>query len=712
MHKHVLEGCTPIPISNYLKSLGLLRILSEQTEFKITAYWENEKFVLETDVESDEIIKFLLKKYVPTPILIPWSYNKYQKTIKMLEPIINDKRFAIYQKIIDEIKTVLDEFENIRIKKESDKKSKTEDIIKDQKDLFLKLCRNMLSDEIIRWLDAVFVLTENKTNYAPILVSGGNDGNFDMAENFVKKLIMLLGTDEKENVKSENWLKNTLFGGSCALDVGSVIGHNPDGDGKTTPNAGMGFTGKSLSNPWDYVLMMEGTLLFAGNMARRQSANTGKAVFPFSTSISSIGYATASDQEEDKGEIWLPIWKTAATYVEINHIFKEGRVQLGRKQAETGTEFARAAISLGTERGIDEFKRYCVMKRKGDAHLYIYAGKINVADDSKVYLLDELDDWYKKISKESKKKESSDSLKRLVRNHDVAILNYCKYRNESHMLEILISVGRIQRHVSNYFKKLKPLSKLSPGWLEKCYDGSAEFRLAASLASIQSERGVGGIRENLENIKQENGTWVNNKDFISFVWNENNDLVGNMENILKRRTVDGKIASLNQIPIKGWIFAEINDIVEFLNGNLDTKKIGNLILPLSMMDLSSNPWRTTEYKDPFKIPIPEAYAIIKLIYPSNQEEKIPYDATVLNLLGTKRIKDAYARASYILHAHRLSPKTYSKDKGVNRNIIISNILEKYLMASILFPISKNDRESMLKLVTVQNKSMKDEAINI
>ena len=700
MNRHVLEGCKPIPISNYLKSLGLLRIISEQTDPGITGYWKHEKFIIETHMKKEEIVEFILKKYSPTPILIPWSYKKYQKTIKKLEKVTSDKRFAMYEKLVSEIKSVINEFKEVQTE-DSSKEKELAVIIKKQKNLFLKLCRNMLSDEIILWLDAVFVLSENDAKYASILGSGGNDGNYDMAENFVAKIIVLLSNNKKENIESEKWLRDALFDDDHALQSGSVIGHNPDGDGDTAPNAGMGFTGKSLSNPWDYVLMMEGTLLFAGNMTKRHTTNTGKAAFPFSTNISNVGYATASNEEDDRGEIWTPIWNNPTTYTELSHIFREGRVQLGRRQAETGAEFARAVIGLGIERGINEFNRYCVMKRKGDAHLYNHAGRVLVADDSKVDLLDEIDWWYREVLEKSKKKDAAESLKRLVKNHDMAVLNYCKYRKESDMLEILISVGRIHRRVSRY-EKLKTLQRLSAEWIEKCYDGSSEFRLATSLASIQSSD-IGSIRENLENIKQENGQWKNDQDFLSYVWNENDDLVSNMNRVLIRRAIDGKIKALDEIPIRGNIPARISDIIEFLNGTTDMKKIGNLLLPLSIIDLPLNvkyPWKNARHPDLSEMALPQAYMIMKLIYPPDKKEGIPYDITTLNLLNAKRNNKAHAKASYILHSHGLSPKTYIKNKGMPKNTIISNILEKFLMASLLFPLSVQDRKTMVDLTTI------------
>ena len=128
---------------------------------------------------------------------------------------------------------------------------------------------------------------------------------------------------------------------------------------------------------------------------------------------------------------------------------------------------------------------------------------------------------------------------------------------------------------------------MSSDWLDRCYDGTAEFRLAASIASIKPASGVGGMRENLENVVQNKyGEWIVQRDSTPCVWKENDDLLRNMNRVLLRRGVDAKIKSADAIPIGATIPARTDDIAEFLEGGLDMKKIGDLVLPLSLADTS------------------------------------------------------------------------------------------------------------------------------
>ena len=683
--------CTSTLLSDYFKALGIFRIITEQKDSNITAHWRYDKFVLETDMSEEEILEFILKQYKPTPIITPWSYNKYVKTKESIDEIKDDDRFESYHMAIQKIDKVNEIFCKILNLDEINKDT----ITKKTKPLFLQLCRNNFPDNALSWLDANVVLDGTDARYAPITASGGNDGNFDMAENFVKYLIEMLYHNKEE---SKDLLRESLFGGSIKLQKTTMIGHNPDGNGSAT--SGQGFDGESLSNKWDYILMLEGIILLAGSLSRRQSQGRGKAVFPFTTDGSRVGYATASDDERDvKGEIWLPIWNNPATCREIAYVFGEGRVQLNGKQARTGTEFARAIVSLGMERGISAFQRFSIVQRKGDAYYYINAGKIRTTNESAVYLLSELDDWYNPIYRKSQSKESPASIKRHVRNFENEVMEFCKYGKKEHLLKIMIIVGKMERQTS-LNKELNPLQKLSAHWLEKSYDDSAEFRLAASIASIKSDNTVGEIRENLEGI-QHKKRWEHKKDSTTSVWREDDGLLRNMNRVLQRRGIDGKIKSLNAIPIKGVIPAKINDIIKFLRGEVDMRKINDLVLPLSMVSINQDteyPWKHMKM-DIFDMPIPEAYMIMKLVFPPDSDENIPYDTSILNMLHAERFDDAYAKAAYILHSHMLSPLKYSKRNGMPK-ILISDIIKKHIMASLLFPISKYDRQTMLRLVTV------------
>ena len=107
---------------------------------------------------------------------------------------------------MDGIDGVIKEFCRIHKLREITKSS----IDKRTKPSLLRLCRNILPDDAIAWLDAVFVLTGDTVKFAPILGTGGNDGNFDMTENFAKKLDMLL--NDKMRDSSRRWLESALLG--------------------------------------------------------------------------------------------------------------------------------------------------------------------------------------------------------------------------------------------------------------------------------------------------------------------------------------------------------------------------------------------------------------------------------------------------------------------------------------------------------------------
>jgi CRISPR-associated protein Csx17 len=69
-----LEGCTPEPLSHYLKALGILRLLVEQGKDRTAkGYWQAHAFVLATQRSPDELEQFFLHEYCPTPLVAPWN---------------------------------------------------------------------------------------------------------------------------------------------------------------------------------------------------------------------------------------------------------------------------------------------------------------------------------------------------------------------------------------------------------------------------------------------------------------------------------------------------------------------------------------------------------------------------------------------------------------------------------------------------------------
>ena len=73
MAEIVLAGCAPIPLASYLKALGVFRLVAEQKDKNTRGCWRDETFVLDTILTTEELVRFFLHEYRPSPIVSPWN---------------------------------------------------------------------------------------------------------------------------------------------------------------------------------------------------------------------------------------------------------------------------------------------------------------------------------------------------------------------------------------------------------------------------------------------------------------------------------------------------------------------------------------------------------------------------------------------------------------------------------------------------------------
>src|SRR3954451_3274933 len=71
--EHVLHACAPVPLAGYLKALGVFRLVAEQADPVARGLWRDERFVLCTRLSEDELIRFFVDNYQPTPVVSPWN---------------------------------------------------------------------------------------------------------------------------------------------------------------------------------------------------------------------------------------------------------------------------------------------------------------------------------------------------------------------------------------------------------------------------------------------------------------------------------------------------------------------------------------------------------------------------------------------------------------------------------------------------------------
>ena len=718
---HVLElrGCTPEPLMAYMKALGIFRLVAEQKDEDARAWWHNDTFMLRSALDREALEEFFLEDYRPTPIVSPWNggsgfYAKGSRAAREAVDAIHDDggsmRLNEYRQTIGLCRRILTDTGIVNKPTEGEKLT------------ILAKCRNLLPDLSLAWLDAVYVLTTGDRKFMPVLGTGANDGNMDFSINFIKNLKLALTGVEigkkptgrfDPDERRAGWVNISLFGQGQAPLARSAVGQfNPGGAGG--PNLSAGFEGSALINPWDYVLMCEGALLFAGAAARRLSSQTSpRAVFPFTVDSSAAGYGTSSDSEygsKSRAEFWAPLWDRPSSFGELTQLVSEGRAQIGRRQGSNGTDFARAVAGLGTERGVSQFQRYGFMVRNGLSYLAVPLGRFYIPDDHGVAeraklagVLFDLDGWLDRLRRNASGSRAPAGLGTVLRQVEGAIIEFCQRGGARDLQDVLIAVGRAERWVANsgLQENVGPLS-LSREWNSHADDGSAEFKLARALASVlyepaQGKPKVGPIRGNLEPVAPNPRTgrleWKD--DSTSFVWTAG-DPLGNMLAVLERRCLDGRMEGLREEgspPLNTAYSARLKDIVSFLDGGVDTHRVADLALPLSFVrNRHRLEGEDSQQGEPISAPfdLPTAYATMKLTLLPGKFEcsefgpdvDVVVEPSMLAMLRAGRVTGAYRVASRRLRASGLRP--LSEDPGIRDGAEQGRLLA----AALLFPLDK------------------------
>src|SRR5439155_17075067 len=207
----------------------------------------------------------------------------------------------------------------------------------DEKAALLRRCRAEWAEESLDWLDAALViLADAKLDYPGLLGTGGNDGRLEFTGTFLARLSELFDpASGNPRPQAEPLLSGALFGTTVSgLVLGRAVGQFLPG-GAGGANSVAGYQGESLVNPWDFVLALEGTLILRVAAVRRlDGSGLARAAAPFAVRSQAGGYGSASAADEGaRGEQWLPLWGQPASLAEVQAIFREARLQIGRRRA-------------------------------------------------------------------------------------------------------------------------------------------------------------------------------------------------------------------------------------------------------------------------------------------------------------------------------------------------------------------------------------------
>jgi CRISPR-associated protein Csx17 len=663
-----LPGCSPTPLAAYLKALGILRVLSQQCpDAQAKGFWQGNAFTLVSTYDREALLDFFLTRYAPSPLVAPWNGGSGfhpKDNAKALDAIAASTlaTFATYRETLFAARTALT---SLGLKEKPEKEAKEHLLLR---------CRNTFPEPALEWLDSAFVLTDDGAKYPPLLGTGGNDGRLEFTNNFMQRLTEVF--DLAKGVPTSDspaFLSHALFDTPTKGLADNPIGQfSPLASGGA--NASTGFDAPNTVNPWDFILTLEGALLFAAAAVKRlESLSPGQLIYPFCVRSSGAGYGSASFSDEaDADEIWMPLWSSPSGLSELKTLFNEGRAWVGHRPAKSGVDFARAVASLGVDRGIDEFQRYSFLKRNGKSYYATPLQRLRVHRDTvSSDLLAACDGWLQRFLPKAKGDTAPGSVRRAAARLEAAIFARAasaQDNNPDTAQELLIALGECERALASMsetrrekvFSNLKPLPPLPRGWIKAIDNHTPEYRLAAALASLSVRFGKDyfPLRRHLEPVKVITGekAWTDWSDeaLNEVVWHEGS-VIDVLCAVMTRRLLLAKSVGEKSWPEYARLTAWPTDIAAFIEGRIDETRFAQLVWGLSLVDFSGDALTGDEMPTPpdkayDEIP-PAFYAQLKLCFASRlpDDKRVPIEPIIFNLAASGDGARASTQALRRLH---------------------------------------------------------------
>jgi CRISPR-associated protein Csx17 len=351
---------------------------------------------------------------------------------------------------------------------------------------------------MLAWIDAAVALTIDGMAFPPLLGTGGNDGRLEFTNNFMQRIAALFDVNSgRATGEAVRLFDAAIFNDTSLNFADAAIGQfSPGAAGG--PNSTAGYKGRSRVNGWDFVLTLEGAVVFAGGVSRRlEGADTAYLSYPFAVRAAAAGFGTASLQEqiESRGEIWLPLWHRPSTLGEVRMLFREGRLSVGARPARDGLDAARAVAGLGADRRIAAFERYGFVKRQGRTYLATPLGRRVVRPNPTAELASDLDRgrWLERFRREAAA-DAPTELRAAARDLEEALFELTAKRTAAPeepalVQNILASLGKAASVLAarpKLWEPLRPPPLLSAEWVRRAYADKPEFRIAAALAWLHA----------------------------------------------------------------------------------------------------------------------------------------------------------------------------------------------------------------------------------
>jgi CRISPR-associated protein Csx17 len=651
----VLQGCTPTPLASYLKALAVLRLVAEAGaegggDADATGFWREDIFVLSTRLTEEELRAFFLDRYQPTPLIAPWNggsgFYFQEGKLKETDPNTGKKRktgvrdqetaatravaalaisvsarLAPYRDAIAIARRVVEEFGIVEAPENVSAAN--------QKDRFIQTFRNRAPDRVLLAMDSAVVIAGGETTFPPLFGTGGNDGNLDFTNNFMQRLLDVFDVSTgTAHPGADRSLAAALFGARCSLLSQSAIGQFFPG-AAGGPNGSSGFEGSARTNAWDFILMLEGAVLFAASAVRRlEFGNRAILSAPFVVRgrMGLTGSASAGDDDDSRDEVWMPLWEVPCGVDELRALLSEGRATLNGRSARDGLDFARSVAQLGVNRGIRSFQRFGFLKRQGKNYLATPLSRVPVRRNANADLIVDLErrNWLVNVQRYARDMNAANAFCAAASQLDAALFALTQQAGRAEFQTALRRVGLLEA-ATNVSPKAReavsvPVPRLSLPWALKANDESAEFRIAAALAGLCVRDRRGGrvlhARRHLVAVGEPfNGegdrAWETTSRLAE--WGPG-PLTGNLAALLHRRRLEAIALGAEGEVLASQTGATRDDVAGFIDGATDDVRVGELFRGLACVDWSGAKPPTLDGLEAHRLILPPAFALLKIFF--------------------------------------------------------------------------------------------------
>jgi CRISPR-associated protein Csx17 len=477
------------------------------------------------------------------------------------------------------------------------------------------------------WMDAAFAWLEDqgKPSWASLLGTGGNDGRLDFTNNAMQRLgelFELTSVDGHAQPNTAVQLMTALWASPCAALTESAIGQfHPANAGGANSTNGPG--GEPLIDPWDFILMLEGSILLSTRATRRLDPSAAsRASAPFAVRAHAVGHGSPGRENASRGEQWMPLWGQPTTLGALRTLMGEARMQLGRQVAYRPLDVARAVARLGVSRGVTNFVRFGYLERNGQAQMAVPLGRIDVRARLRSRLVDDLAVWLDRLQRAARDDNAPARLtlvERALADAVFAALTHDETPDRWQAVLLAASAAEAVLATGTAFRA-GPIPPLSPEWLVAADDGTAEWRLACALGSAAAEHSSRRLKDPVRHhwlpLQRGARRFAENDKRLALdprVVMTGRSASSDFAAIVERRLIEATQAGQRALPLVArWGYeAEPSDLLQMLEGSVDVDRISALARALMALRWNRVPAKRS-ISGRQEASLPEAWVALRL----------------------------------------------------------------------------------------------------